>query len=311
MTSGWPHNRWQAEAARPVNARLDQLWCLHVPGGGLPVAGAVALGTRGVLLDTCLRQLAFGVGVPDHFPTPGEWRHGADAYHLLLEVATGLRSAVPGETNVQGQLQGAWLAACTRLPPDLVVRLQPVIEAVLADTRAIRRQHLQGVGGASYGSLTRALLAADEHARVLVIGAGALARSVLPWLGHADLGVWTRGAPVPLPLSVRWFAPSAAPEAAAWATHVVLTTPADAAHDDAWQTRFAATAVSALGHLGRRDGAVRRWAGIGRAFDLEDLFNLAATREQRRASRLAAALDTCRQLVRARFAAPAVDAALA
>lgn len=276
-----------------------RLWAVHWPASQPPaaVAGMLAtLSAAGVRLATCQRQLVFGLG-----PRPGTWSidppgeacSGAAAYRLLLEVASGLKSAVPGESNVLGQLRRAWAEASLRLTPDLGRQLLPVMDALLADTRSIREEHLQGIGGRSYGSLARLLLRPRRQARILLIGAGDLARSVLPFFGNARVGGWNHR-PVPaLPGADAWFGPDEADRATGWAEHLIFTTPADPEHDGAWNRRLAAGTVQSLLHFGhRRDQAFAWQAGV-EAYDLDHVFALAAERENVRSLQLARARAAC------------------
>lgn len=281
---------------------VTPLWCLHWTGSRLPDATLDALRESGVVLDTCLRQLAFGVAAPPAFRPAAQPINGAAAYRLLLEVASGLRSAVPGETNVAGQFRRAWEASAQYLPEEHRSRLQPVVQALQADTRALRASHLQGVAGGSYGSLVRELLAPRRDARVLFIGTGELARSMLPLFRAWDVGAWNHRSPnhrarAPLDGVSRWFASDDADAAAAWATDIVFTTPADPAHDAAWRDRLARQPPRSLVHLGRRRGAGPAWDLVPASFDLDDVFNLAGARDRQRSRQLACALRACAALV--------------
>ncbi len=267
-------------------------------------------------MDTCLRQLAFGLAPRPQLATApdGELYAAADAYRLLLEVASGLRSAVPGETNVFGQFRRAWEQAGTALTPHDWQALRPVGQALLEDTRALRAGHLQGLAGGSYGSLVRALLAPRKDARVLFIGTGELARSIIPLFSAVSVGVWNHRPGAPLTGICRWFTPVEADEAAAWATDIVLTTPRDPAHDAAWQVRLGRQHPRRIVHLGQRRGAAIDWPTATASFALDDVFDLASTRDQHRSRQLAVAARVCDNLVAARLASPrppAVAASLA
>lgn len=301
--------------APTLNALIARLWCLHWPGARVPGETAAELRAAGVVLDTCLRQLAFGLA-----PRPGltagpsgELSTGAAAYRLLLEVASGLRSAVPGETNVFGQFRRAWDEAAPHLPMAGRRQLEPVVRAVLADTRALRARHLQGIAGGSYGSLVRELLALRRDARLLFVGTGDLARSMLPLFRAWDVGVWNHRSRNPLaraPLTgvCRWFSSDEADAAAAWATDIVFTTPADAAHDSAWRDRLLRHAPRGLVHLGRRRRDALAWGPTTLSFDLDHVFALAGEREQQRSRQLAAAALACAVLVEERLAGPRLRA---
>jgi glutamyl-tRNA reductase len=53
----------------------------------------------------------------------------------------------------------------------------------LVDARQVRHRHLEGLGSQSYGSLIRKHLKGQSS--VAVLGAGSLAREILPWLTDA------------------------------------------------------------------------------------------------------------------------------
>jgi len=301
--------------APTLNELIARLWCLHWPGGSAPAEAAAELHATGVVLETCLRQLAFGLAPRPAraIKTAGELSTGAAAYQLLLEVASGLRSAVPGETNVSGQFRRAWEQAAGNLPAEYRARLQPLVQALQADTRALRAAHLQGVAGGSYGSLVRELLAPGRDARILFVGTGDLARSMLPLFRAWDVGVWNHRSPNPqarAPLTgvCRWFASDEADAAAAWATDIVFTTPGDSAHDSAWRDRLARHAPRGLVHLGRRRNDSLAWGAFTASFDLDHVFALAGAREQQRSRQLASAAVACAALVEARLAEPRLRA---
>lgn len=296
-----------------LHTLIAGLWCLHWPGsqvGALSTGAVARLRSSGVFLETCLRQLAFGVA-PCPAPaavTAGELSTGAAAYRLLLEVASGLRSAVPGETNVFGQFRRAWDQATGHLAADHHTRLLPVVRALQADTRVLRARHLQGLAGGSYGSLVRELLAPQRAARILFVGTGDLTRSMLPLFRAWDVGAWNHRPAAPLGDVCRWFAGDDADAAAAWATDIVITTPGDAAHDPAWRERLRRHAPRALVHLGRRRGEGLAWNSVATSFHLDDVFDLAGAREQQRRRQLAEATQACTALVEARVAGPQLRA---
>lgn len=104
---------------------------------------------------------------------------GRDAYEFLLEVICGLNSPLLGETAVMGQFRE--FCAHARFPnTSWGWFLRQFTANVLVDAKRVRHDHLQGIGSQSYGSLVR------QHAKgmptVAVLGAGKLAREILPWL---------------------------------------------------------------------------------------------------------------------------------
>jgi hypothetical protein len=289
---------------------IDRLWVLHWPHqagvAGLPPESLTPLRSSGVLLDTCMRQLLIGTGprpLIDPAPTTGmQMRAGESAYRLLLEIITGLRSAVCGETNVYGQFRRAWQASLQNLPAGITQPLVPFIEALFSDARQIRQQHLQGVGGNSYGSLARRLLSPARDARVLFVGTGELARSMLPFFRATQTAAWNHRAVIP-PTVDHWFGTTQADAAARWAEHIIFTTPADAEHDAGWQVRLRHGTVRSLLHLGRRRSEPLHWIGVATAFDLDDILSAAETRANVASLQLVRARTACAEAAGMRFPA--------
>ena len=126
------------------------------------------------MFRTCRREIAFADG--NAAPPPGiECFTGEDAYAHLLQVSCGLDSPMLGETEVMHQFR----VFIDALPADQYP-LQTLGRRVLADARAVRAQHLTGLGSRSYGSAVRRHIRGCE--RVAVIGTGMLAREVLPFV---------------------------------------------------------------------------------------------------------------------------------
>jgi hypothetical protein len=287
---------------------IDRLWVLHRPHhtgiGSLSVQNLAQPGNSGVPVDTCMRQLLIGTGPrplidPAH-TTAMQLYSGISAYGLLLEIVTGLRSAVRGETNVYGQFRRAWQTSLQSLPEEVTRPVSPFIEALFSDARRIRQQHLQGVGGNSWGSLARRLLAPARGARVLFVGTGELARSMLPLFRAAETAAWNHR-PVKPPSVDHWFSTAQADVAARWAEHVIFTTPADAEHDAGWQARLRSGNVRSLLHLGRRRSEALHWSGVETAFDLDDILGAAEARANVASLQLARARAACAELADARF----------
>jgi glutamyl-tRNA reductase len=104
---------------------------------------------------------------------------GREAYGFLLEVICGLNSPLVCETAVMGQFRE--FCAHARFPNTPWGWFQRQFTSnVLIDAKGVRHDHLQGIGSQSYGSLVR------QHVKgmptVAVLGAGKLAREILPWL---------------------------------------------------------------------------------------------------------------------------------
>lgn len=286
---------------------MDNIQVLHQlksPAGvGLDTERLQLLAGQGLVIDTCLRQVVIllpGVRVePAWLQSNTERMQGQAAYRFLLQTVTGLNSAIPGETNVQGQFRHAWDQWRDSAGRVQVSAMAVIMHRLLADSRQIRRDHLQGIGGTSYGTLVRKLLPDDPDSRILFVGAGALARSMLPLFSAFSTAIWNRHAVHSDAFNCRRvFGPAAAEEAACWASALVITTPPDN-HNDALWVRMADANVNTVVHLGRRRAAWGPWSDWAQRrnfLDLDDLFALRARQAERRSAQLLRARRACTEL---------------
>ena len=143
---------------------------------------------NGLEWQTCLRRILFLnrfensaliEAAEDSVSGSVEVYRGREAYGFLLEVICGLNSPLLGETAVMGQFRE--FCSHARFPnTPWGWFLRQLAANVLVDAKSVRRDHLQGIGSQSYGSLVR------QHVKgmstVAVLGAGKLAREILPWL---------------------------------------------------------------------------------------------------------------------------------
>ncbi|NDG85864.1 MAG: hypothetical protein EBX52_12625 [Proteobacteria bacterium] len=116
---------------------------------------------------------------------------GPDAYEFLLRFACGLESEIKGETDVFGQLKGA-IKAFLDSHADLEQDQVSLFSRLFEDTKEIRSQYLQGIGGNTYGALARRVLAPSPSSRVLILGAGQISKSIAPYLADSRLTVFNR-----------------------------------------------------------------------------------------------------------------------
>lgn len=314
---------------------IDSLIVIHrwKQAGTHPFASdrlqSAARSGRAFFLDTCQRQIWISTrefpgadsfaGVDlDHF-------HGAGAYRFLLMVCAGLQSAIPGETDIFGQFKDAWrgydelILDCDHA--DGVRRnLRQIIQKLFADTKEIRSRHLQGIGGASYGSLVRRFLRDHESdGPVLLVGAGKLARSVAPYLAVSDRELWLwnrdatkldalrehiltrprKGTPgvcaSPAELPIRFVDD----EERAWrdAAHVVVCIPGDDSRDGK-RIGFRQDADAARGsvlHLGLMSHEAGPWTELEGFRALDELFRLQTEQDEVRAAALENARHACRE----------------
>jgi glutamyl-tRNA reductase len=298
---------------------INQLLVLHRPkdaaGHGMPAVQQAQLTKHCFFLDTCLRQLA----IVDMARAPAfirsqeytgdpkiEWHLGTNAYSFLLQTATGLNSSIPGETNILGQFKQAWNLWREQANPEQVSQLHTTMQRLFSDSAQIHREYLQGIGGNSYGSLARKILAPASDSRLLFVGAGKLARSMLPLFSTFELATWNhqplknqslknQSMKNHVDQSGKLFSALSAQEAADWATHIVLTTPPEARNDQLW-AQLTATDTQPVVHLGRRRAEPGIWASRANYFDLDDIFALRDHQSSLRISQIQRARRACAQL---------------
>lgn len=293
---------------------LDRLTVVHArkqAGHALPGTRETRDADR-LFIETCLRLIWLDLDAAEDMAglatrMDGELLHGQDAYRLLLEIGCGLHSAIPGEAEVFGQIRSFWKRFGTTVPAH-ARRLEPLMQRLLEDIKDIRTRHLQGLGGATYGSLARLLLGEDLHRPTLLVGAGKMARAVAPYLTGRPLYLWNRTAGRledvmhalgPNPQQTRHIhrlPADPAAELTAWhqAGTVVLCVPPDAETDRArlaaWQCAPTRARIVHLGVLSTRD---TEWATVLSLSTLQDLFDLREIRNELRATPLARARTTC------------------
>ena len=156
---------------------------------------------NGVEWQTCLRRILF-LHASDsaaiiqsiqngelRLPTIEVFR-GHAAYQFLLETICGLNSPIVGETAVMGQFKE--FSQHAKFPMTPWGRfLRQLTLNLMVDAKRVRHDHLQGLGSQSYGSLVRQEV--KGLPAVAVLGAGKLAREILPWLiGKTKVRVFYR-----------------------------------------------------------------------------------------------------------------------
>jgi glutamyl-tRNA reductase len=149
--------------------------------------GRTAFHPETAVWRTCLREVAFvGDTTAQADPARAVIADG-DAYSLLVEIVSGLRSPLVGETEVQAQFK-AFLAS---LDPDRHGAVRRLGQRILRDAKRIRHEHLQGFGAHSYGRLATARV--QEGAHVVLLGTGALAAEISSALPAAiSIDQWGR-----------------------------------------------------------------------------------------------------------------------
>jgi hypothetical protein len=301
--------------------KLDRLTVVHARkrAGHPPPAYRGGRDAGRFFIETCLRLIWIDPDAADDLSglaerTGGEVLRGQDAYRLLLEIGCGLHSAIPGEAEVFGQIRSFWKRFYATAPAH-ARRFEPLMQRLLEDIKDIRTRHLQGLGGATYGSLARLLLDEDLHRPTLLVGAGKMARAVAPYLSGRPLYLWNRTAerlddlmtalgPNPQQTAgIHRLPADPAAELAAWrqAETVVLCVPPDTAADRArlaaWQ---AAQTRGRIVHLGVLSTEGTAWTAVQSLSTLQDLFALRDARNELRTAPLARARATCAERARLR-----------
>jgi hypothetical protein len=301
---------------------LADLRLLHVPKH--PGTATVAADPEGaaLTLETCQRRVVVtscrqGTGSPRSAALSGgraEWLSGSAAYCFLVTLAAGLRSAVVGETEILAQFKQAW-GELERSHSPFARELHPWIEGVLADAKEVREHFLRGTGGQGYGSLLRHVLGERTRGSILLLGAGALARGVLPYLEGDEIHIWNRtpGRAKALreTLCTRVHAPirvleptfEAEAQGIGTASLVVACVPADQDRDR--ERVRALLGVPAgrrprVAHLGIIDAAGSAWEAVPEPITLATLFAMDRRQSALREQRVAAALRWCNARARLR-----------
>jgi hypothetical protein len=263
---------------------------------------------------TCLREVLAGTPaglpqgqLPPEAHTRYEVRRGAEAYGFLLRLACGLESEIAGETEILGQIKQAW-RDYEKAHVQAARELRPWMQRLLQETKEIRSEHVVNLGSATYGSLARRLLGGRTGGTTLLVGAGQLAATVLPYLACTDLRIWNRTPARAFDMlaaqrddggtrQVTVLPATPEAELASWrdAHDVVLCIPADAEHDArrvaAWQARR--TFGGRVLHLGILSAAGTVWETVPEVATLGDLFGLRDAHAEQREALLARARRAC------------------
>ncbi|PJZ70753.1 glutamyl-tRNA reductase [Leptospira perolatii] len=126
---------------------------------------------------------------PEFISVSSSWevRTGFEAYRLLLEIVSGLRSKLFGETEVLAQFKERFKNG--ELPSSAFGEyLAKLRDNLIEDSRELRSGYLQNLGEQSYGGLAHKYLSEflPKSHSVSMIGTGQLAEKMLPWLRKSD-----------------------------------------------------------------------------------------------------------------------------
>ena len=133
---------------------------------------------------TCMRSLYIGdIRIFDHsIASRSKYFKtyiGVEAYSLLLEIVSGIRSRLLGETEILSQFKEVFNNSS--LPKNSIGEyLGKLRDQIIEDSRKIRSGHLRSLGDQSYGGLANRYLKEDKT--VALIGTGNLSSKMIPWL---------------------------------------------------------------------------------------------------------------------------------
>ncbi|WP_108930037.1 glutamyl-tRNA reductase [Leptospira johnsonii] len=138
---------------------------------------------------TCMRTVLVSDSRIHPYPVdlPSHWesKSGYEAYRLLLEIISGLKSKLFGETEVLSQFKQRFQEL-----PDLAFGeyLAKLRDNLIEDCRTLRSGYLQNLGEQSYGGLADKYLseATNPPKEIILFGTGQLAEKILPWLSHSN-----------------------------------------------------------------------------------------------------------------------------
>jgi hypothetical protein len=209
-----------------------------------PGSSVTTLESESLEIRTCQRTLFVGFSDDRSLPTdlqqadPVRFFWGVHAYELLLRFTCGLESQIKGETDVFGQTKTAlknYLSHSVSRS-DFDSQLDSVFQRIFEDTKEIRAQFLHGIGGNTYGTLSRRILNPQPTDQALMIGAGQITKSVAPYFSEFHLKIWNRSPDrlldfQALPIETLTGLP-ALKKAFTTATMIILATPPGSEVDD-------------------------------------------------------------------------------
>lgn len=179
----------QLDIAKLAIAEFDPLFNFEVTFQHSP-----QILTQAFEIKTCQRTLFLYGNTPELktlFSLAKRQYEGSDAYEYLLRFSSGLESQIKGETDVFGQVKTAFKNLST-FNPKLADSMKAIFLKAFEDTKEIRANFLQGIGGNTYGALSRRLMNPTTQDQVLVIGAGDISKSVVPYFADFSLTIWNR-----------------------------------------------------------------------------------------------------------------------
>ena len=262
------------------------------------------------LFEICTCQRSLLIGTRESFPTLSSRRlfKGEEAYRFLLNFSCGLESEIKGETDVFGQVKTA-VKRLAKENPKLSDSLQSIFLRLFEDTKEIRTQYLQGIGGNTYGTLSRRILNPTPEDQIVILGAGQISKSVAPYFAEFGLKIWNRSfdrlSQLAQELSLKGHSnftllqsDAELETALQEATVIILATPAGAEMDSkilehALSTRTPTGSMKKILHLGGQAQDTTHFQSYSQFWSLTDLFAIEKEQNIFREKQVQQALDAC------------------
>lgn len=236
---------------------------------------------------------------------PRRFYEGVDAYEFLLRFATGLESEIKGETDVFGQLKTAIRHFQETYPE---ADDQGLFAKLFEDTKEIRTQYLHGIGGNTYGALSRRLLNPSPASKVLILGAGQISKAVAPYFADSQLRIFNRSqerlAELRSDLEKKGHSgivySSSDSEIDTWIGAqdlILIATPVNSPIDEKVIAHLSSrTQRPTLLHLGGQAKELAHFTDAGiRVLSLSDLFEMEREQSLLREKQISRALEACRK----------------
>jgi len=246
--------------------------------------------------------------------------HAQEAYCFLLQIITGLESALIGETEIFGQFKSSWKIFETKkntIQAGLFQFLKNCSLKLLEDAKEIRTHYLQHLGSHSYGSLLRKILKdSSPDETLLFIGAGKIAQTTLPYFKDRSLLFWNRHPEKAKELLYKNNIQenshvqvlSENEEFLGWqkATHIILCIPEDRIEDAKriayWKKlNQIKNQSSKIIHLGIQKGDSLLWESLPELLTLTDLFEMEKSQNEIRRYAADKALSACKKRAQLRY----------
>lgn len=162
---------------------LDKIRLYHYENGE---SAPMVPGKEWVRFKTCLREIIIA---KSDLPLTTQSLRGFAAVQFMVEVASGMKSPLFGETEVFGQFKKL---VKEELELNKNHEIQSFLKESMKITKKVRHKYLKNLGESNYCSFCRKKALGFQS--VAVFGTGQMSESLFPWLlkSDKDLSVYSR-----------------------------------------------------------------------------------------------------------------------